>query len=341
MQWPRRGAVWLAWGLALVLVCGAGCGESEEPVMTGTRMGAPLAPDASVLTNRPPQIESLRLKPRAPRSGDYVEAVARATDPDGDKAWVLYEWTLDGVMASGKNNRLPLQVARKGTQIEVRAIPTDGRSKGDAVRASAKIENAPPEVTSAEYDLLPPVQRGQTIGIAATADDSDLEDRDNLKFRYRWYVNGIATGNRERSFNTSALRSGDSIHVRVVAHDGDDPSKPFDTLPVVLGNLPPEIVSTPEAAVSTDGSFRYALEAHDPDGDRGLRFELVKGPEGMSLDTVLGELHWTPKEGQVGEHMVEVHVIDSKGGKDGQVFPITVSEPAGEDEQQAPASPGD
>lgn len=223
----------------------------------------------------------------------------------------------------------------------MRAIPTDGRSKGEAVRASTKIENARPEVTAAEYDLLPPVQRGQTIGVAATGEDSDLGDRNNLKFRYRWYVNGSATGNREPSFNTSALRTGDRIHVRVVAHDGDDPSEPFDTLPVVLGNLPPEIVSTPEAAVNADGSFRYALEARDPDGDRGLRFELVQGPEGMELDSVLGELRWRPRDGQVGEHMVEVHVIDSAGGKDGQVFPITVSEPGAKDAvpEQLPASP--
>ncbi len=340
MNWPRRGAAELAWGLALVLGLAVACGESETPEITGARMGAPLEPDAHAKKNRPPRIESLRLKPRAPQSGGSIVAHAQATDPDGDKTWILYEWTVDGARASASQNRLPLQLVSKGARVEVRAIPTDGQSQGEAVRATTKVVNALPRVTSAEYDLNPPVRRGQTLGVVAQGDDADLEDKDQLKFYYRWYVNGNPSGNRDRSFNTRTLRSGDRIHVRVVAYDGEDRGEPFDTLPISLDTLPPEITSTPETALRDDGTFRYQVEARDGDGDRGLRFELAKAPEGMGIDPVLGDVNWTPGPGQVGKHLVEIHVVDSEGSKGGQLFEITVSEPQPEEEAASvPASP--
>jgi hypothetical protein len=126
----------------------------------------------------------------------------------------------------------------------------------------------------------------------------------------------------------------------VVAHDGDDPGEPHDTLPITLDNLPPKIVSTPATALRADGRFHYAVEAQDGDGDRRLRYELVKAPEGMRIDPVLGEVDWAPQPGQVGNHLVEIHVVDSEGSKGGQVFDITVSEAQDEEtEQSAPASP--
>ncbi len=341
MAWTWRGTPGLVGGhgIAALLALRAGCGDGEAPETSGTQMGAP-TPQTRTQANRPPQIDALRLKPRSPQSGGYVEAVASASDPDGDPTWVLFEWTLDGARASGKNNRLSLQSSPKGARVEVRAIPTDGKSQGESVSASVRVENAPPRVADAEYDLLPPVQRGQTIGVVATAHDTDLEDKEGLELRYRWYVNGVATGNRGRRFNTSALRTGARIHARVVAWDGEEQSAPHDMLPVVLGNLPPVITSHPETGLMADGSFRYSVEAEDPDGDRGLRFELVDGPDGMQIDEVLGEIAWTPGEGQLGEHRVEVHVVDSQGGKDGQVFPILVSDPnAPPADGQVPAAP--
>jgi hypothetical protein len=185
MARPRRGAVGIAWGLAAVLVLAAGCGATEEPEITGTRMGAAPEADTRVGANRPPRIESLRLKPRSPHSGGFVEAVARVSDPDGDPTWVLYEWMIDGVKGAASLNRLPLQLVSKGAHIEVRAIPTDGKMPGAEVRASTKVVNAPPRVTEAEYDVYLPVRRGQTAGVVAQGDDSDLEDRRHLTFSYR------------------------------------------------------------------------------------------------------------------------------------------------------------
>ncbi len=77
--------------------------------------------------------------------------------------------------------------------------------------------------------------------------------------------------------------------------------------------------------------FRYAVEAEDPDGDRLLRYRLDEAPEGMVIDSVLGEVSWRPAQGQTGVHPVKIVVRDSSGLETSQSFQVTVREASTEE----------
>ena len=58
-----------------------------------------------------------------------------------------------------------------------------------------------------------------------------------------------------------------------------------------------------------------------------LRFELVGGPDGMTVDATTGQLTWTPTEVQgPGEYLVRVRVVDETSLASGQTFSVTVAE---------------
>ncbi len=315
------------WGAVLALGLCLGCGGDDKRHATGPAMGTvDPAAQARLAENRPPQIERLRLDPRSPMTGDTVVAEARVADPDGDHAWVEYEWFVDGnPVHRGGDGRLRLDRVAKGARLEVKAVPYDGRLQGEARTARTRIENRPPVVSSLELDQKLPILRGQVVAVVAEATDADPEDRDRLRLTYEWYVNDRAVGATDKSFDTGRLRRGDSLFVRVTPRDSEGAGEPRDSLAFSLDNLSPQIVSTP-VGLGADGAFHYALEAEDPDGDRIFTWELVKAPEGMILDATTAEIRWTPGPDQAGTHEVEIHVIDAEGGRGGQAFPIVVSE---------------
>ena len=107
---------------------------------------------------------------------------------------------------------------------------------------------------------------------------------------------------------------------------------------MTVGSAHPEIVSLPPG-ITDEGVFRYVVEARDPDGDRNLRYRLAEGPEGMSIDEVLGELEWRPGANQSGTHPVSIVVRDSSRLETTQSFEVTVTEagdppPASADESE-------
>lgn len=54
------------------------------------------------------------------------------------------------------------------------------------------------------------------------------------------------------------------------------------------------ITTLPAATVSAEHAFTTTVSATDPDGDR-LRYRLVEGPEGASIDPVTGQIDWDPR----------------------------------------------
>jgi hypothetical protein len=101
-----------------------------------------------------------------------------------------------------------------------------------------------------------------------------------------------------------------------------------------VGSRHPEIVSEPPS-LRDGGLFRYHVEARDPDGDRNLRYRLDAGPDGMTVDSIVGRIEWRPTVEQAGVHQVAVVVIDSAGLETKQSFHVTVNA----DIPEAPAAP--
>jgi len=319
------------WIVAACLAAGCGGDEASAPDAAGT---APLAPSTSG-ENQPPRIERVRLEPAEPEPGDHVRAVVTVRDPEGDRVTQEFRWELAGVPLDASGAEIELRGAAKGDALEVVVTASDGSAESEPARAATAVANRRPVLENVALQPVGSVLPGQPAVATPMASDPD---GDSVEFRYRWTVNQAAVELEEEggTFATAGLAPGDEIRVQVVASDGESESDAVWSGVLLVGNAAPEIVSTP-SAVAPGQPFRYRVEARDPEGDRSLRYQLRKGPEGMSLNPILGEVHWQPRPDQVGQHPVEIAVEDSRGARVVQAFELTVGAPP--PAAPAPAAP--
>ncbi len=316
-------SAFLGWIGAACVGAGIGCGGGEPPAPDAA-VRAALAPAASE-ANRAPQIERLRLEPAEPMPGDRVRAVVSVRDPDGDRVTQEFRWELAGAPLAASGAEIELRGAAKGDPLEVWVSASDGRAESEPARASTTVANRRPVLENVALQPIGAVLPGEPALATPVARDPD---GDAVEFRFRWTVNQARVdAPEEASFATAGLAPGDEIRVQVVASDGESESDAVWSGVLLVGNAAPEIVSTP-AAVALGEPFRYSVEARDPEGDRSLRYQLRKGPEGMSMNPILGEVHWQPRPEQAGVHAVEIAVEDSRGARVVQVFELTVGAPA-------------
>jgi len=311
---------WIGWAATATML--AACGGGETPVPSGRAMSAP-AEVESAAANRAPQVERVALDPREPHAGEDLVARVQALDADGDAVELQYVWTVDGrrVAERGASLRVP-DGARKDLAIQVEVTAHDGRLGSEPMTASARVANRGPELLGIRIDPVEGVKVGTEL--VAVADGRDA-DGDAVAFSYGWRVNGRPVEADGDRFSTASLQRGDQVQVRATASDGEAETPPLDSAPVVLGNSAPAITSTP-GGLTADGSFHYALQTRDPDGDRNLRFHLAQGPEGAQVDPLLGEVRWTATREHVGKHVFEVVVTDGQGGEARQRFEVEVRE---------------
>jgi hypothetical protein len=306
------------------------CGADDPAGRPGG--GSAWREPASAVTgiNRPPEIESVRILPEEPAPGDTVEAVVHASDPDGDKLELHFAWSAGGRALDGSSGSLELGQLAPGSAVEVRVTATDGRDETSA-SARAAVRNRRPVITG--LTLEPPhlVPRGQAVQARAATRDADGDD---VTLRYEWIVDERVVDARGDSLPTDGLVRGTEVRVRAVPSDGTHEGDAVESGVAVVVNGPPRIVSEP-SGLSADGSFRYTVEARDPDGDAPLHYTLRDGPEGMHLDRLSGELVWRASPAQGGSHKVAVAVDDPRGARSVQEFELDVQVEAG----QAPAAP--
>jgi hypothetical protein len=282
--------------------------------------------------NRAPTIESVEVHPRRPQPGARVTASAQATDPEGKPVRFEYRWRVNG-QETGQGDSVALTGAQKGDRVEVEVIAFDGELRSPASKADVSVANQPPRLYTVKLEAPEGVRVGKTL--VATPDAQD-PDGDRLSYDFEWRVNGERRGD-EAAFSLAGLRRGDEIVAVVVASDGQDESAFRESQIVKIGNGAPRIVSQPSWERVGD-SFRYAVKAEDPDGDRTLRFRLKEAPDGMTVDSIGGVVTWTPRSDQVGAHKVEIEVDDLNGGKTVQSVQVKIDLEEKQPEQ-APAAP--
>ncbi len=316
MSWQRR----LRGGWPALLLMGAiACGD-DAPEPTGAAMSMDPPDEEEIQANRAPIIQSVRIDPEEPAAGERVRALVNVRDPDGDSVEMGYVWTLGGRRLASSGPEAQLGEIAKGVRLEVVVTASDGRAESEPFTAHRTIRNRRPAVTRLTLKPGAEVQPGQPVLVSAEGRDPD---GDAFEFEYRWTVNGRGVEESGPTFDTGGLERGDQIQVRVVASDGTNESDPIDSGVVRVANAYPEILSDPTGNWK-DGWFRYQIKARDPDGDRTLRYSLRQGPEGMTLNPVLGEVAWQPTPDQTGKHPVEVVVQDAEGAESGQYFELTV-----------------
>jgi hypothetical protein len=300
------------------LICGAaiGCGseDAHEPLASLS------IETASMAANRAPVIRELRIDPQHPSVTDPLRAVASAFDPEGDPIEIEYVWWVDGERRAVAGPDPGDLEASVGTSVEVVATASDGRLRSDPVRFEIEILNRPPRVTG--LGISPPqrVHPGGSISVTPSGEDPD---GDPVSFRFEWFVNDEPSSHSESEFPIIGLDQGDRVRVSVFAKDRHVEGPAMQSADVVVSGAHPEITSLPPEG--TPGSvYRYEVAAFDPDGDEKLRFSLAEAPEGMTVDSRLGVIEWTPSYRQSGEHTVSVAVADSSGLETTQTFEVSV-----------------
>jgi len=309
--------------LVLVAAVGAACGSSEPAGPGGSERADRAAPSteapAAPEENAPPVVEWVRVEPSRPLPNSRLRAFARAEDPDGDPVRLEYRWQLDG-REIGAGDSLVLRDVERGDTVELVVMATDGRSRSMPARARVRVANQPPLLSGVVLDAPDGLTAGAKVVASPQAVDADGDD---LRFEYEWRVNGERLPVEGPVLETERMQRGDVVEVTVVARDGYDESERRTSDPVTLGNTPPRIVSQPAWEREGD-TFRYAVEARDPDGDRTLRYRVLEGPPGMQIDAIEGVLTWSPEPGQEGRHPVEIEVDDLQGGRTAQRFEVVM-----------------
>lgn len=304
----------------------AACGGAETP---SRQAASPATAEIAGEVNQPPSVDWVEIEPSQPLPGRRIRALAQASDPEGDRVTLAYDWRIDGEALAQHGDSITLVGATKGQTIEVMVTASDREFEGETRTATAYVGNTPPVMRGVKIEASSEIRVGTE---AVATPDAEDPDGDELEYEYHWYLNGEDQEEEGPTFSTENLHRGDQIYVVAVALDGDDPSGEASSDPIEIQNSPPQIVSQPTWTRSGD-SFSYTVEAEDLDGDRSFRFRLKEGPDGMTIDPVLGEIQWQPQPSQAGEHTVEVEVDDGNGGTAGQRFSVSMS-----NEEKKPAA---
>ena len=125
------------------------------------------------------------------------------------------------------------------------------------------------------------------------------------------------------SWQPTAEQLGDrDFVVRALDSQGAFSGQAF-TVQVNSLNTPPAITSVPPTEIGVSQTYRYDVEATDPEGDT-VRLALGAAPDGVAIDELTGELTWdAPIQ---GSHDIEVIARDELDGVNRQQFTLQVGE---------------
>jgi hypothetical protein len=236
------------------------------------------------------QIRDLVILPENPSSVTplRVNIQLRGGEPER----MEYQWLRNGEPIPGAIwPILEAEYVRKGDFIAVTVRTKQPGGNGDEQNSDTVIiGNTQPVATFAGIEPSTPTSSDKLKALGAGYD----QDHDHVTFVYQWISNGEPiVGQDEQFLATSHFRRGDRVQVAVTPYDGEEFGMSLRSAPVVVGNSLPEIVSDPPAHLE-DGTFRYAVQTVDVDGDP-LKFSLKgKTPSGLEIDPATGLIQWKP-----------------------------------------------
>ncbi|WP_228055720.1 putative Ig domain-containing protein [Lusitaniella coriacea] len=108
--------------------------------------------------------------------------------------------------------------------------------------------------------------------------------------------------------------------VVVGANDGNSGAAQAFTL-TVRENAAPSITSTPPNTAAPGRTYRYDVQAADPNGD-DLSYRIENAPDGMEIDE-FGRISWNVPQDATGNYTAEVIVTDTFGAETTQLLDIT------------------
>jgi hypothetical protein len=274
--------------------------------------------------NHPPVIHEATVVPTPVVLDGPISVQIHADDQDRDALTFHHQWIVNGRPLDGQTaSTLPVSFLQQGATVSVEIVPDDGKVKGKIYRtAAATVTNTPPIISS--LSVRPqPAKPGDKLEVLVEADDPD-HDRVELSFRW-WRNTTVAKEGDEPALDTTGFSPKDVVTVEVTPRDRTATGKPIKSDPLVIGNSPPTIMSTPTAPVGRD-RYEYAVRAIDPEGDR-IRYRLEIAPPGMTIEADTGHIAWQAAPELTGTYKVRVVAEDTQGGIAFQEFDVTLINP--------------
>jgi hypothetical protein len=266
----------------LIIMTIIGCGQQPESVEKRSKSESR---GFSII-----QIRDLVILPENPRSVTplQVSMQFRGGEPES----VEYQWLRNGEPIPGAIwPTLKAEYVRKGDFIAVTVRAKQPGGNGDKQTSDTVIiGNTQPVATFSGVEPGTPTSAEKLKALGVGYD----HDSDNLTFVYQWMVNGEpVVGQEEQFLATSHFRRGDRVQIAVTPYDGEEFGMTLRSAPIVVGNSPPEIISDPPTHTE-DGTFRYAVQTVDVDGD-SVKFSLEgERPAGLEIDPATGLIQWKP-----------------------------------------------
>ncbi len=202
-------------------------------------------------------------------------------------------------------------------------IPSTTLNDNDS-RYFCIVENDFGSDTSNEVVLVvlePPRVTGHPISQSIVIGDSvmfNVSANGSRPFSFQWLENGnTITSATDSSFAFYPdLTDSGSIYKCIVSNYVDKDTSDGAILSVKRNSAPYFISDTSLARNGyIDLNYSTDLDALDPDGHT-LRYSFLSSVVGMIIDSLTGQISWTPQTGNEGQHPVTVQVTDRRNGYD-------------------------
>ncbi|MCG8313491.1 MAG: putative Ig domain-containing protein [Pseudomonadales bacterium] len=159
-------------------------------------------------------------------------------------------------------------------------------------------------------------------------DATDPDRRDSVSFSLSVAPSGMTIDGVSGLIEWTPINAQVGQHVVTVQASDRQAAFSEQTFIITVANVnqAPTITSTPVIEASENVAYVYNVQAIDPDLGDQLTFVLSSAPSGMTIDSLTGQINWTPDSSQVGSQSVQVIVSDTNGLTASQSFSIDVVE---------------
>jgi len=305
---------------AITLLCVA-CGGPSDDAAVGNDAAARAA-HGTTATNEAPEIVSAAIEPSPAGASDPLTVAIVAKDADRDRVNLTIEWYRNGELVPELDEtHVPAGSFARGDRVYSIVYASDGSDEVSRQTAPVMLGNSAP--TLRRVTITPP--RATALDLLQAEADVVDEDGDPIELEHRWLRNGqpLAEVSGPR-LEPGVGHRGEVVVVQVRASDGSDPSPWVASAPLTVANAAPAITTQPNYTLTGSAQYSYEVAAADPDGDRPLKYELVQGPPGMTVDVVNGRVTWRVPSTAKGVYPIELRVSDPYGGKTTQTYSLAV-----------------
>lgn len=279
---------------------------------------------SNVAGNHPPIIRQAELEPNPIVLSGPISVLITTEDQERDTVNYHYQWVVNGSPIAGQtNSTLPPDIIKRGDVVSATVVPDDGKSRGDAYQTKiVSVVNTPPRIVSLSLEPQS-IKPGDVVKAQVEANDPD---QDRIELSFRWWRNAtVAKEGDEPVLDTTGFSPKDVVIVEVTSRDRTATGKPIKSDPLVIGNSPPTIMSTPSVPAGRE-RYEYLVKAIDPEGDP-IRYRLEIAPPGMTIEADTGRIAWQVAPKLTGTYKVRVVAEDTHGGTAFQEFDVTLTDP--------------